>query len=206
MPTNLRIIRPYDRKVNGACVVKKSIARRIAPLLMMVFVATSLFVGCRGREREAQALYDEAQEHVERAEFVDAVRLYEEILDKYPGTAVSDKASSEISLYRGLSLAVDTYPVRRVKDQMILTGRAIYRYEDRRRRWPKSLGDLVPQYLSEAPIDPWGRKLVYLVKPRRRGYVLGCYGADGRPGGEGEARDWYIEDGRFVRQPSVKLP
>ena len=89
---------------------------------------------------------------------------------------------------------------------MIRTGRAIYRYEDRRRRWPATLGDLVPKYLSEAPIDPWGRELVYLVKPRRRGYVLGCYGADGRPGGEGEARDWYIEDGRFVGQPSVPLP
>ena len=105
-----------------------------------------------------------------------------------------------------LQQVLDTYPVRRVRDQMISTGRAIYRYEDRHRRWPKSLGELVPKYLSEAPIDPWGRELVYLVKPRRRGYVLGCYGANGRPGGEGEARDWYIEDGRFVRQPSVTLP
>jgi hypothetical protein len=206
VPTNLRIIRSYDHKVNGACVVKVSIARRVLPWVLLWLVVMSLFVGCRGRESRAQALYDEAQEHIERSEFVDAVRLYEEILDKYPGTKVSDKAGKEISLYRGLSLAVDTYPVRRVKDQMIQTGRAVYRYEDQRRRWPKSLGELVPKYLPEAPIDPWGRELVYLVKPRRRGYVLGCYGADGRPGGEGEARDWYIEDGRFVRQPSVALP
>jgi len=206
VPTNLRIIRSNDREVNGACVVKESIARRVVPLTMLVLVVMSSWVGCGGRESRAQALYDEAHEHVERAEFVDAVRLYEEILDKYPGTSVSEKVGKEISLYRGLSLAVDTYPVRRVRDQMIQTGRAIYRYEDRRGRWPKSLGDLVPQYLSEAPVDPWGRELVYGVKPRRRGYVLGCYGADGRPGGEGEARDWYIEDGRFVRQPSVELP
>lgn len=159
-----------------------------------------------GREGRAQALYDEAQEHVERSEFVEAVTLYEKILDKYPGTDVADKASKEIELYRGLSLAVDTYPVRRVRDQMIRTGRSIYRFEDRHRRWPKSLGELVPKYLDEEPVDPWGRDLVYLVKPRRRGYVLGCYGADGRPGGEGEARDWYIEDGRFVGRPSVALP
>jgi hypothetical protein len=186
--------------------VKRSIGYRIFLLAMLVAVMGATIFGCGGRESRAQALYDEAQEHVERSEFVEAVRLYEEILDKYPGTAVSNKASREIELYRGLSLAVDTYPVRLVRDQMIRTGRAIYQYEDRHRRWPKSLGELVPKYLSEAPIDPWGRELVYLVKSRKRGYVLGCYGANGRPGGEGEARDWYIEDGRFVRKPSVKLP
>jgi hypothetical protein len=175
-------------------------------LTLLVSVVSVMMLGCGGRESRAQALYDEAQEHVKRSEFVEAVRLFEEILDKFPGTKVANKTSREIELYRGLSLAVDTYPVRRVRDQMISTGRAIYRYEDRHRRWPKSLGELVPKYLSEAPIDPWGRELVYLVKPRRRGYVLGCYGANGRPGGEGEARDWYIEDGRFVRQPSVTLP
>jgi len=206
VPTNLRIIQLHDRKVNGACVSKESIARRVVPLMILFLAVVSSTVGCGGRESRAQALYDEAQEHVKRAEFVEAVHLYEEILDKYPGTSASDLAGKEISLYKGLSLAVDTYPVRRVTDQMIRTGRAIYRYEDRRRRWPKALGDLVPQYLSEAPVDPWGRELVYVVKPRRRGYVLGCYGADGRPGGDGEARDLYIEDGRFVSQPSVTTP
>ena len=206
MPTNQRIIRSSDDKVNGPCVVKQSIARRIVLLTMLLAVVSPTWLGCGGRESRAEALYDEAQEHVARSEFVDAVRLYEEILDKYPGTSASKKARTEIELYRGLSLAVDTYPVRRVRDQMISTGRAIYRYEDRHRRWPKSLADLAPNYLSEAPVDPWGRELVYLVKSRRRGYVLGCYGADGRPGGEGEARDWYIENGGFVRQPSVKLP
>ena len=206
MPTNLRIIRSYDAKVNGTCDVKRSIAIRIILLTMLMSIVLPTLLGCDRRESRAQALYDEAQEHVGRSEFVDAVRLYEEILDKYPGTSISDKAAGEIELYRGLSLAVDTYPVRRVRDQMIRTGRAIYHYEDRHRRWPKSLGELAPKYLSEAPVDPWGRELVYLVKSRRRGYVLGCYGADGRPGGEGEARDWYIEDGRFVRQPSVTLP
>jgi len=206
VPTNQRIIRSYDDKVNGPCDVKQSIALRIVLLTMLIAIVLPTCVGCSGRESRAEALYDEAHEHVERSEFVDAVRLYEEILDQYPGTSASKKAGREIELYRGLSLAVDTYPVRRIRDQMISTGRAIYKYEDRHRRWPKSLGDLVPKYLSEAPVDPWGRELVYLVKSRRRGYVLGCYGADGRPGGEGEARDWYIENGRFVRQPSVTLP
>jgi hypothetical protein len=206
VPRNPRIIRSSVDKVNGPCVVKRSIADRIAVLTMLLAVVGATVLGCGGRESRAQELYDEAQEHIERSEFVEAVRLYEEILDKYPGSSASDNASREIELYRGLSLAVDTYPVRRVRDQMIRTGRAIYGYEDRHRRWPKSLGELVPKYLSEAPVDPWGRELVYLVKPRRRGYVLGCYGANGRPGGEGEARDWYIEDGRFVREPSVTLP
>ena len=135
MPTNLRIIRSYDAKVNGTCDVKRSITTRIILLTMLMSIVLPTLLGCDGREGRAQALYDEAQEHVGRSEFVDAVRLYEEILDKYPGTSVSDKAAGEIELYRGLSLAVDTYPVRRVRDQMIRTGRAIYHSEDRRRRW-----------------------------------------------------------------------
>jgi hypothetical protein len=201
---NLRIIRSCDRKVNGACAVIASFECCVALLAMLIVVST--MTGCTSREDKSRKLYEQAQQHIQRSEFVEAVKLYEEIMDRYPGTTSADKASREVSLYRGLSLAVDTYPVRRVKDQMVTTGRAVYLYEARRGRWPQALSDLVPDYLSEAPVDPWGRELIYVVKSRKRGYVLACYGADGRRGGEGEARDWYIEGGRFVDEPSVAMP
>jgi hypothetical protein len=204
--TNERIIRPYGDEVNGASIVCCRLFRSSLALSVLLIVLACLTFACSGREGRAQKLYEKARTHIEQTEFDEAVRLYQEILDKYPGTEASKRAREEIVLYRGLSTAVDSYPVRRVRDQIVLTARAIYRYEDRRRKWPRSLGQLTPDYLSEPPIDPWGRELIYFVKPRGRGYLLGCYGSDGRLGGDGDARDWYIEDGRFVKKPSVELP
>ena len=36
----------------------------------------------------------------------------------------------------------------------------------------------------------------------QRGYRLSCYGSDGRPGGTGQAADWNVENGAFVRDPA----
>lgn len=199
MPTDLRIIECGARDVNGS---RRVLARCL--LLAAVVGLALLGAGCT-RESRAQDLHERAQDHVERAEFVEAVALLDEILERYPDTDVARKARAELSLYRGLSNAVETYAARRVYDQMILTARAIYRFEADRGAWPRSLSDLAPRYLAEAPIDPWGRPLGYAVKPGRRGYVLGCRGADGADGGAGEARDWFIEDGRFVTRPTSEL-
>ena len=61
---------------------------------------------------------------------------------------------------------------------------------------PQSLDDLKPRFVEEEPIDPWGRRFLYRVRGRR--YVLASLGSDGEVGGTDDARDWYIEDGRFV--------
>jgi general secretion pathway protein G len=48
-----------------------------------------------------------------------------------------------------------------------------------------------PYLRKPVPLDPWGRAYVYLspgqVNPQ--GYDLQTYGADGKPGGEGEDAD-----------------
>jgi hypothetical protein len=43
--------------------------------------------------------------------------------------------------------------------------------------------------------------LRYEAKPRG-GYVLLCYGADGVAGGTRQNKDFYVEDGEFVDEPS----
>jgi len=63
-------------------------------------------------------------------------------------------------------------------------------------RWPASLDELRARpggvrrwngpYLSATPEDPWGRPYAYELRGRPR---ITCYGADGAPGGEGEAAD-----------------
>jgi general secretion pathway protein G len=49
--------------------------------------------------------------------------------------------------------------------------------------------------LKEQPMDPWGRPYVYQFNAQRTGVV--SFGADGVPGGEGEAAD--ITSGGLVR-------
>lgn len=68
-------------------------------------------------------------------------------------------------------------------------------------RYPSSLEDLVREpsgvdgwngpYLKKKtlPLDPWGRPFIYAYPGKEGAYDLLSLGADGSPGGEGEARD-----------------
>jgi hypothetical protein len=163
-----------------------------------------LTVGCS--EYAAGRRYDQAQRHIREGEFVEAVRLLDQVIARYPETEAAEHARNEVTLFRGLAGAVERYPLRRVRDQMIETARAVYKFRSRGGGWPSSLSRLTPKYLDGPLRDPWGRPLVYVVKPRGRGYVLACYGSDGQRGGAGEASDWFIENGSFVAKPSVSLP
>ncbi|HYK10836.1 MAG TPA: type II secretion system major pseudopilin GspG [Gemmatimonadales bacterium] len=48
-----------------------------------------------------------------------------------------------------------------------------------------------PYLRKEVPLDPWGRAYVYLYPGEHNtaGFDLVSYGADGQPGGDGEAAD-----------------
>lgn len=49
--------------------------------------------------------------------------------------------------------------------------------------------------IQSVPVDPWGRPYVYLFNNERTGVV--SYGADGKPGGQGDDTD--ITSGGLVR-------
>jgi general secretion pathway protein G len=164
-----------------------------------------LLAGCANDEERAERLYDKAQSQVEQGELQSAIEIYETIVDRYPGTVTARNARRQIVLYRGLEDAVRSYPVRVARDLIVETARGIERYRRRTRTWPPDLERLVPDYLPKVPTDPWGRVLLYQVKARGRGYILACFGADGEPGGTGDAADWFVEDGSFVLQPSRRL-
>ena len=51
-------------------------------------------------------------------------------------------------------------------------------------------------YMKKLPKDPWGSPYQYLSPGTRGEYDLFSYGADGRPGGDGNAADignWAID-------------
>ncbi len=193
---NARIIDRRAAQVNR-------VARPVALLVMLVVVGGGSS-GC-SRDSAAAREYALAQEHIGKHEIDEAVRVLQSIVERYPESAQAASAREDLTLYRGLANAVETYAERSVRDAMIRTARAVYTFRSRRGAWPKSLATLVPRDLDESPTDPWGRALLYKVKPAG-GYVLACFGSDGQPGGEGEARDWFIEDRGFVSRPTVALP
>ena len=162
----------------------------------MLASATLASSGCGG-DRRADRLYREASELVEKGDTAAAVPKLEEILRDYPDSEAASKARREVVLYRGLSEAVAAYPVRRARDVMVQTARALERYRAGRGTAPDALDALVPSFLSEAPADPWGRSLEY--QKTARGYRLACLGSDGAPGGESDAADLVVENGAFVR-------
>jgi general secretion pathway protein G len=55
---------------------------------------------------------------------------------------------------------------------------------------PGALNGWKGPYVSDLPLDPWGRPYIYLRDSE--GYSLRSYGRDGLPGGEGEDADLII--------------
>ena len=171
-------------------------ARRAGAALVVVLVLVAIASGCG--EQRAERLYAEAGRRVEKGDLAGAIERYQRIVSEFPESRAAERAKSDLVLYRGLLEASRRFPLRRAGDLVVQTARGIERFHREKGRWPSSLQDLVPQYLSSQPVDPWGRPLDYQAKAGG-GYLLRCRGADGADGGEGESADVVVEDGRFVK-------
>lgn len=172
----------------------------ICCLLVLFLVTTS---GCADDEARARRDFDQAMAAVDDEGLAEAIKRLETLRAAYPETASARKARSQILLFRGLDQAMQTYPWETARELMVQTARALDSFRSRNRSWPTNLDALRPKLLPESPIDPWGRALLY--RKTRRGYILICHGADGRSGGEGDAADLSVENGRFVREPSERF-
>jgi hypothetical protein len=159
--------------------------------------------GCN--DQGAERLYAEAGKKVERGDLPAAIERYERLLSEYPDSPAAERARADLVLYRGLLEAARRFPLRRAGDLVVQTARGVERFHRDKGLWPSSLRELVPDYLSSEPIDPWGRPLDYRVKAGG-GYLLGSRGADGVEGGDGESADLLVEDGRFVKGSAEGAP
>jgi hypothetical protein len=75
-------------------------------------------------------------------------------------------------------------------------GLAAVRFRQAEGRWPKSLEELVPKWMSEAPIDPFTEKpLVYRVE--EEGVVVYSIGVDSKDDGGVETPE--VKDGLSSR-------
>ncbi|MEM6550965.1 MAG: hypothetical protein AAF750_02325 [Planctomycetota bacterium] len=66
------------------------------------------------------------------------------------------------------------------RQELLLAAAAFTVYRIDHGRYPESLGDLVPEYLTELPVDRYdGRPLTYRPGPERQTYLLYSIGQDG---------------------------
>ncbi|MAW59669.1 MAG: type II secretion system protein GspG [Planctomycetes bacterium] len=81
----------------------------------------------------------------------------------------------------------------RVKADIRTIDQAVSFYKNELRKYPDSWSDLTdaePEpFLKVIPLDPWGNEYFYEPPQSGSDYVIGTYGADGSPGGEGEDAD-----------------
>jgi len=202
-----RIIRCVSNEVNDrswTLSIRNHLFTGSGWLVLCVLLLACASIACT-REGKAERLHASAKEHVKDGELQAAVELYDRLLEDYGDTEAARKASKEAVLYRGLTDAVKSFDARSARDLVLQTARAIQRYRRVKRAWPRSLENLVPDYMKKVPIDPWGRQLFYAAKASGRGYWLACYGEEGVSGGQGDNHDWLVEDGSFVRKLSRDL-
>lgn len=198
MPDDRRIIERDASDVNGRTRSRDAAPFRARVVVALLAVACS--VGC-SNEGKAKDEYDAAMALVRDGELAQAVRRFDALIDRWPETDAARRARQQVQTYRGLARAETMFPVRETRDTMILTARALQGERDARGRWPDSLERLVPARLDALPVDAWGNRLIYRARPRNRGYVLASLGSDRREGGDGDARDLFIVDGRETARP-----
>jgi general secretion pathway protein G len=83
----------------------------------------------------------------------------------------------------------------RIHAQLAVVNAALEKYHADHGSWPEgdSLEVLVPQYLPEVPVDPWGRPYIYENNGKRP--LLVTFGQDGERGGTGVEQDHHQYDG-----------
>jgi hypothetical protein len=200
---NARIISRATIEVNARSGESAKVfsTRLLARSLIALLIGVALLASsCGSRERQAGRLHRKAAQAIEDGNLEEAVNLFSKILEDYPETEVADRTEEDIKIYRGLVGAAERYPTRQARDELILIARAVERFRYRNRKPPDDLSTLVPTFMDAEPVDPWGRPFIYYVKSGGRKYVLASLGSDGTEGGEGEASDIVVENGRFVKR------
>jgi hypothetical protein len=164
--------------------------------VIALVVAAIASTSCGGDDRRADRLWRAATERVEKGDTSGAIDRLQEIVDKYPDSAIAPKAREQLVVYKGLASAVQRYPSRRARETLIQLARAIESYRKENGRAPVVLEALAPGKLASIPVDPWGHPYAYAVTPN--GYRLICWGSDGAPGGVADAEDQVVVNGEFA--------
>ncbi|MEW6442349.1 MAG: type II secretion system protein GspG [bacterium] len=123
-------------------------------------------------------------------------------------------------VYRGHARRLAGLREEKIREDMdkICTALAVFRQDHGRYPLPEEglqglLGGRLPPeggdrheraaaYLDRLPPDPWGGPYNYEPLASGDSFKLACWGADGKPGGDGDASDRVLEECKGVTTPS----
>ncbi len=185
-----------------------------APLLLL------LILGCSSDEdpRLPTQLYEDALQKNQAGQGDAARLMMERIVQQFPGTDAANKARKDIYQIESLQKKELAQRQQEVRAAMKRATDALSRFKTKTGEYPQNLRDLVPEYLEQIPLTPWGHPFLYRAYvgvpmedlTDRRGnvtqrfntkldhYYFCCLGTDFEPGGVGMAADILVKDGEIV--------
>ena len=188
---------------------------RFATILALSF----LLAGCSSEDpRLPGNLYEEARKLNLEGRSLEARAMMQQLVARYPDTDAARQARRDLYLLDAFVARDIADRHRQMRSSMNRICDALSRYKGKHGEYPGSLQDLVPEYLDQVPETPWGHPFLYRayvsqpiedVQPRRGPvrqrfntkldtYDLACLGTDLKPGGEGDASDTLLQNGKPV--------
>ena len=182
---------------------------RVAVLTILV-----LLMGCEDkREKAAKRLYDAGIEYSKNNEYEKALELLQRVRVEYSETKTAEQAEGQIDSIQGLQNMLMQNQKSRISQKFTRIALGIENYKRRYRSYPLTVedlkklnSDLVPEFA-----DDDGNPIFYKaysspgVSPMEPdNFVLGCFGADGIPGGKGKHMDFFYQNRKEVAQ--IVLP
>jgi len=171
-------------------------ASGLAAVLAAALAVAIVTPGCsssRGHE-----LREEASRLAQQGRYDEAIGALERAHQAYEGEPEAKEVEKQITLYRGLLESERKEKRRRANEDLIALGRSLHERRVSTGHFPASIADLAAPGAA-ATVDPWGRPYRYLLQAGGSRYKLGCLGADGQPGGEGDDQDLLVDTGEFSK-------
>lgn len=170
-------------------------------LVLLVFTTVALTWACS--ESRAQKKLDQILASQEDVPLQQVKQQLLELQEAWPDTEAANKSVREVEWIDDLLAASQRGPSLRAWDAVRRVGQAAENFRIDHRRYPDDDASLIPDYLPDHVLDPWGRPVVY--ERTREGYRVLCFGEDGLPGGSGLSTDIVVDSGERVQVRAAAL-
>lgn len=164
-----------------------------------------LVLSCASEEDKAKVLYEKAMQFDGEKKHAEAIEVYYQILAEYPQFSSTQSVKENLMFDEALLEMSRRAKARLAMDALKVLAKACEKYFKRNQQYPESLEALLPDYLGEISLDPWGFPYNYRVEPdpetakAHQKYFLASFGSDGIPGGEEDEFDLIVKDGEFYQ-------
>lgn len=167
-------------------------------LIALIFFA--ILISCADNKNpQADIILEEAHKASMEGDYQLASGLLEEIINKYPNTAAANIAAEEYDTFKNFAQRSKEERTREIVDKIKHVARAVELYNHQKGGFPESLDVLIPKYIPSRAYDMWDNLILY--KKMGKGYAIGSFGKDGIPGGSGNNKDIFLQNGIIV--PSI---